>query len=178
MLKGKNMRARNYREVKGQPYTRKKFVKGFPPPKITRFTMGDFESDFEYELELVALKKVQIRHSALEAARVTTNRYLSKMLAENYRLHIIPFPHVILRENKMIFGAHADRLQDGMRQSFGRPIGTAARVSTNQPIIRVYVDKEGVEAAKIALERASAKIPTACRIITEKVESMEKVKQS
>jgi large subunit ribosomal protein L10e len=175
---GKKMRARNYREVKGQPYTRKKYVKGFPPPKITRFTMGDTKSEFEYELRLIALKEVQVRHSALEAARVTTNRGLMKRLSENYCLRIIPYPHIILRENKMIFGAHADRLQDGMRKSFGKPIGTAARVEKDQPVIQVNVNKDGVETAKNALKRASAKLPTPCRIIIEKAESLEEVNQS
>jgi Ribosomal protein L16p/L10e. len=49
------MRARNYREVKGQPYTRREFVKGFPQPKITKFTMGDPNAKFEYEARLIAL---------------------------------------------------------------------------------------------------------------------------
>lgn len=165
------MRARNYRRVKGQPYTQRKFIKGFPPPKITRFTMGDTKSEFEYEVRLIALKHVQIRHNALEAARIATNRHLSRSLSEDYCFNILPYPHVILRENKMIFGAHADRLQDGMRASFGKPIGTAARVKKNQVIIKVNVNEDGVETAKKALDRASTKLPTPCRIVIEKVKN-------
>jgi len=75
------MHARNYRTVKGQPYTRKKFVRGFPPSKITKFTMGDTKSKFEYEARLIAQKKAQIRHNALEAARIATNRHLADKLA-------------------------------------------------------------------------------------------------
>ncbi len=167
------MRARNYRNVKGQPYVRKKFVKGFPPPKITKFTMGDTRAEFEYEARLIALKKAQIRHNALEAARIATNRFLNEKLSQNYRLQIHPYPHIILRENKMIFGAHADRLQDGMRRSFGKPIGTAARVRPNQTIITVNVNAEGVEVAKEALKRGSAKLPIPCRIVIEKREKEE-----
>lgn len=162
------MRARNYREVKGQPYTRKKFIKGFPPPKITKFTMGDTKSDFEYEAKLLALKKAQIRHNALEATRIAANRCLSKELSNDYCLRILPYPHVILRENKMIFGAHADRLQDGMKKSFGKPIGTAARVKRNQTIVKVSVNANGIETAKKALKRGSAKLPIPCRILIEK----------
>lgn len=168
MLKGTTMRARNYREVKGQPYTRKKFIKGFPPPKITKFTMGDTKSDFEYEAKLLALKKAQIRHNALEATRIAANRCLSKELSNDYCLRILPYPHVILRENKMIFGAHADRLQDGMKKSFGKPIGTAARVKRNQTIVKVSVNANGIETAKKALKRGSAKLPIPCRILIEK----------
>jgi large subunit ribosomal protein L10e len=170
------MRARNYRNVKGQPYTRKKFVKGFPQPKITKFTMGDAKTRFEYEAKLLALEKAQIRHNALEAARIATNRVLNSKLAESYCLRILPYPHAILRENKMIFGAHADRLQDGMRRSFGKPVGTAARVKPNQAIIMVNVNEEGVEAAKTALKRGGAKLPIPCRIVIKIASEIEEVK--
>ncbi|MBC7130054.1 50S ribosomal protein L16 [Candidatus Bathyarchaeota archaeon] len=171
------MHARNYREVKGQPYVRKEYVKGFPQPKITKFTMGDPNAKFEYELRLIAMKRAQIRHNALEAARVAANRHLSDKLSNNYFMQVHPYPHVILRENKMIFGAHADRLQDGMRKAFGKPIGTAARVEPNQRIITVRVNANGVEAAKEALKRASAKLPIPCRIIIEKLQ-VEEAKSS
>lgn len=167
------MRARNYRTVKGQPYTRKKFVRGFPPSKITKFTMGDTKSRFEYEARLVGLKKVQIRHTALEAARIAANRCLGNKLATNYCFRILPYPHNILRENKMIFGAHADRLQDGMKRSFGKPIGTAARVKPNQTIMIANVNADGIEVAKEALRLGSSKLPTPCRITIEKVKKEE-----
>jgi len=167
------MRAKNYRAVKGQPYTRKQFVKGFPPPKITKFTMGDTKSKFEYEGKLIALEKAQVRHNALEAARVATNRVLMEKLTNNYFLNVNPYPHIILRENKMIFGAHADRLQDGMRRSFGKPIGTAARIESNQTIITVRVHADAVELCKEALKRGSAKLPIPCRITVEKLPTEE-----
>jgi large subunit ribosomal protein L10e len=167
------MHAKNYRAVKGQSYTRKEFTKGFPAPKITKFTMGDTKRRFDYEAKLIALEQAQIRHNSLEAARVASNRILMDKLVNNYRLDVLPYPHNILRENKMIFGAHADRLQQGMRASFGRPIGTAARVKADQTIIVVGVDSEGVETAKIALKRGSAKLPIPCRIVIEKKQGEE-----
>ena len=171
------MRARNYRTAKGQPYSRREFVKGFPQPKITKFTMGDPNAKFEYEARLIGLEKAQIRHNALEAARVATNRLLMEKLSNNYCLHVHPYPHVILRENKMIFGAHADRLQDGMRRAFGKPIGTASRVKPNQTLMTVKVNANGVEVAKEALRRGSAKLPITCRIVIEKAQ-VEKVEMS
>lgn len=167
------MHAKNYRAVKGQAYTRKEFAKGFPDPKITKFTMGDTKLSFDYEAKLVALEPAQVRHVSLEAARIAANRIVLEKLVNNYRLDVLPFPHVILRENKMIFGAHADRLQQGMRGSFGKPIGTAARVKPNQTIIRIRVNKEGVETAKEALKRGSAKLPIPCRITVEKLQKEE-----
>lgn len=167
------MHARNYRAVKGQAYTRKKFAKGFPPPKITKFTMGDTKGTFDIEAKLVALKRAQIRHSALEAARVATNRLLMEKLVNDYLMLVHPYPHVILRENKMIFGAHADRLQQGMRKSFGKAIGTAARIEPNQTIITVRVKANAMETAKESLKRGSAKLPIPCKIVVEKVESSD-----
>lgn len=163
------MKARNYRKVKGQPYTRKKYIRGSPPPKITKFTMGDPTGEFEYQVYLVARKEAQIRHNALEAARIASNRVLSGELGEEYCLRILPYPHTVLRENKMIFGAHADRLQDGMRKAFGKPIGTAARVKPNQMIIMANVNENGLEAAREALRRGGAKLPMSSRIVIESI---------
>ena len=171
LKKGYCMHARNYRAVKGQAYTRKKFAKGFPPPKIVKFTMGDIKGKFEIEAKLVALKRAQVRHSALEAARIATNRLLIDKLVDDYLMHVRPYPHIILRENKMIFGAHADRLQQGMRRSFGKAIGTAARVKPGQTIITVKVKAAAVDTAKESLKRGSAKLPIPCKITVEKIQS-------
>jgi large subunit ribosomal protein L10e len=178
LKKGYRMHARNYRPVKGQAYTRKKFAKGFPPPKINKFTMGDTKGNFTIEAKLIALKKAQIRHSALEAARVATNRLLMDKLVNDYLLQIHPYPHIILRENKMIFGAHADRLQQGMRRSFGKAIGTAARVQADQTIITVKVKANAVETAKESLKRGSAKLPIPCKITVEKIQSPDVTDQT
>jgi large subunit ribosomal protein L10e len=162
------LKAKNYRAVKGMPYTRKEYIGGFPPPKIVKFTMGNTKTKFEYQALLVAQKEAQVRHNSLEAARIAINRLLSNKLGNNYVFRILPYPHAILRENKMIFGAHADRLQDGMKKAFGKPIGTAARIKPNQTIMQVGVNKNGIETAKQALKRGKAKLPIPCRIVIEK----------
>jgi len=130
--------------------------------------MGDAKSKFTYQALLIAQEEAQIRHNALEAARVASNRVLMDKLGNSYLLRVVPYPHAILRENKMIFGAHADRLQDGMRRAFGKPIGTAARVKPNQTIIEIGVNKDGIEVAKEALKRGQDKLPIPCRIVIEK----------
>jgi large subunit ribosomal protein L10e len=163
------MKARNYREVKGQAYTRKKYIRGSPVSKIVKFTMGDTSGSYKYQARLIAESEVQIRHNALEAARVASNRVLSEKLGNNYLLKVLPYPHVVLRENKMIFGAHADRLQDGMRNAFGKAIGLAARVKTGQALILANVNEDGLEAATQALKRGDAKLPTPCHIVIKKL---------
>jgi large subunit ribosomal protein L10e len=133
--------------------------------------MGDTKGNFDIEGQLIALERAQIRHSALEAARVATNRILMDKLINDYLMVVHPYPHIILRENKMIFGAHADRLQQGMRRSFGSAIGTAAKVEVDQPIITVRVKKGQIEVAKESLKRGSAKLPIPCKIVITKIEA-------
>jgi large subunit ribosomal protein L10e len=133
--------------------------------------MGDTKATFDYEAKLIATERAQIRHSALEAARVATNRVLMDKLVNDYLMQVLPYPHVILRENKMIFGAHADRLQQGMRRSFGRTIGTAARIEPDQTLIIVRVKASAIETAKESLKRGTAKLPIPCRIVVEKIQS-------
>lgn len=162
------MKAKNYRQVKGAPYTRKEYIRASPPSKITKFTMGDTKASFPIQARLIATEEAQIRHNALEAARVASNRVLMTKLGNAYVLRVIPYPHTVLRENKMIFGAHADRLQDGMRGAFGKPIGIAARVRVGQPIIEVGVNDNAVEVAREALRRGQNKLPMPCRILVEK----------
>lgn len=162
------MKAHNYRRVKGQAYTRKKYIRGSPQSRITKFTMGDSTAEFEYQTFLIARKEAQIRANALEAARIAANQVLSGKLGTNYCLRILPYPHVVLRENKMIFGAHADRLQDGMKHAFGKAVAVAARVRSNQTIMTANVNEDGIEAAREALRRGGAKLPITCRIVVEK----------
>ena len=165
------MKAHNYRKVKGAPYTRKKYMRGPPQSKIVKFTMGEPSSNHSHQLSLIAEKRVQIRHNALEAARIAANRYLQEKLGQNFFLRILLFPHVVLRENKMLCVHHADRYQDGMRKAFGKPVGRAARVEPGQPVIVAYVDENGVQAAKEALKRGGAKLPTPSRIAIEELAS-------
>jgi large subunit ribosomal protein L10e len=169
------MHARNYRHVKNRAYTRKEYARGFPPPKIVKFTMGDTKGTFEIEGQLIAQERAQIRHSALEAARVATNRVLMDKVINDYLMVVHPYPHIILRENKMIFGAHADRLQQGMRRSFGTAIGTAAKVEVGQPIITVKVKAGQEVTAKESLKRGSAKLPIPCKIVISKIQSSPNV---
>ncbi len=132
--------------------------------------MGDTKAQFEVEGQLIATARVQIRHCSLEAARVATNRILMDKLINDYYMIVHPYPHIILRENKMIFGAHADRLQQGMRRSFGSAVGTAAKVEVGQPVITVRVKAGKEEIAKESLKRGSAKLPIACKIVISKIQ--------
>ena len=130
--------------------------------------MGDLKAKFEYRVSLIAQAPVQIRHNALEAARVSANKVLFDVLGETgYKIHLRVYPHIILRENRMIATAGADRLQEGMRRSFGKPSGRAARIKAAQSILDIYVNGNALDTAKKALRVGSTKLPVACVISQE-----------
>ena len=168
------MRGRNYRSTVGQPYTRQKYIHGSPAPKISKFNMGGPPSNFSRIVNLVSQERVQIRHNALESCRVAANKVLLDKYGDTgYRLTLTPYPHVILRENKMIATAGADRLQEGMRRSFGKPTGRAARVNHGQTILIAHVNADGIETAKLALEVGASKLPVRTRIIIEPIPAVQ-----
>ena len=154
-----------YRYIRGQPQTRKEYTGGVPNPHITQFVLGNKKDDFPVMITLKAQEKCQIRHTALESARITANRVVEKKIGPaNYRLKVRVYPHVIIRENKQATGAGADRVSQGMRASFGKNVGTAARVKPNQIIMTVETNKDGIPHAKNALRKAAMKVPTPCNI--------------
>jgi large subunit ribosomal protein L10e len=162
------LKASNFREIEGKPYTRVEYIDGVPSSKIVKFTMGNTEKEFDYTVELLSLRDAQIRHKALEAARVAANRLLElKLGRQNYMLKIVPYPHHVLREHKVLAIAQADRFQEGMRRAYGTPVGTAARVERGDTIIIAQVPEEGVKVAKEALTRAGHKLPITCRSLIE-----------
>lgn len=154
-----------YRIIRGQATTRKEYMGGVPASRITQFVLGNKQADFPVKLALVANESCQVRHNALEAARISANRPLDKNIGNaNYRLTVRVYPHNVIRENKQATGAGADRVSQGMRASFGKIVGTAARVKTNQIIMTVETYPENVDLAKKALRKAGMKIPSPCSI--------------
>ena len=77
----------------------------------------------------------------------------------NYYFTIDAYPHHILRENPLASGAGADRMSTGMKMSFGKAVGIAARVHKGQTIMEVCCNKKDISLAKLALTRARHKFP-------------------
>lgn len=153
-------------------YTRNEYIHRIPHPRISRFTIGDPTDDYAYSLSLIASNDVEITSKALEAARVTTNRALTRRLGErSFLLKVVPYPHEVVREHKFMSFAGADRLSQGMKLAFGRPTGRAARVKAGQEVITISVDDEDVPAAKQALARAAKKLPVKYNITITQCEA-------
>ena len=157
---------RMYRHIKGPAYTRKEYMGGIPAARINQYVMGNKKLDFPLTYHLVLTESCQVRHTALEAARVAANRYIQKKAgSQNYKLVVRIYPHHILRENKQATGAGADRVSQGMRKSFGKNVGTAARVKSGQEVMTISVARNMERDAKLALRKASQKLPSPSHIV-------------
>ncbi|MFH1589006.1 MAG: 50S ribosomal protein L16 [archaeon] len=159
-----------------RPYTRKskfrtkQYVRAVPNNKIVKYDMGDLKKKFEYVVSLTSNASIQLRHNALESARLTSNRLLeTKCGKTGFRLKLRVYPHHILRENPLAAGAGADRMSTGMKRSFGKSVGLAAQVKKDQVIMQAFVDETFLDVAKKAVLRAKHKFPCGCKILVEKV---------
>ena len=163
-----------YSRVK-RAYTRKSkvksksYIKTIPTNKVIRYVMGDQKKSFDFRLNLVAKDPVQIRHNALESCRLVINRKLITRFGSDYLFTLRVYPHHILRENKMLTGAGADRMQRGMQLSFGQSMGLAAQIKRGQAIFSVDVSKDKIDYAKKALHMAVPRIPGHYTILVESI---------
>lgn len=171
-----------YSKKYARPYVRKStvksknYIKAVPQSKITRLFMGNAEKFnkgfFKFRVDLIAKENVQIRDNSLEASRQALNRELDRLFPGNYYFNVGVYPHHILRENKMLTGAGADRMQTGMSHSFGVTIGRAAITKEGQRIFTAFVAEEK-DAIKIKdiFERIKKKLPCKSSVIIKKVEN-------
>lgn len=146
---------------------RKSMIKAMPHKDLHQFRMGTNKPDYDLVMHLRADEAVIIRDNAIESARMTTNKHLESMMAGNYYLVVRVYPHHVIRENKMIAGAGADRLQKGMRKSFGRPSDLAARISKGGDLFTVYTYKANEPHVVKALGKAKRKLSGTFAILAE-----------
>ncbi len=160
-----------YRNISKRAFTRREYMGGVPGVRVVQFDMGNLTDDFPMKVSLAVDEACQIRHTALEAARMSINRKLTKDLGRmNFHLKLRTYPHHVLRENKQATGAGADRVSEGMRRAFGKAVGTAARVRPNQKVFTVYTTPPHLDRVKNALRHGGHKLPSPTHIIVENIE--------
>lgn len=156
-------------------YTRREYIRKIPGSRIVQYDMGNLTAEFPLSLSIAVVGPASISHNSLEAARIASNRYMQRKAGRmGYHLKIRVYPHHIVRENPMATGAGADRVQDGMRKAFGKPVSSAALVKKGQKILTIQTNKKNFRAAKEALRRASMKIPVSCNIVIDKGQELVK----
>lgn len=152
-----------------RPYTRfskfrkKAFVKSRPGKKVIKFDMGDLKggtAQFPVYMKLISKDMLLARANAIEAARIAALRGLESNVGKSgFYFKIKMVPHHAIRENPLAAGAGADRLSTGMKHSFGKIIGTASRSFPGSILMEVFTTKENEEFGRIALKKASKKLP-------------------
>lgn len=160
------------------PFTRKSkfrqksYIKTVPGVKLTKMRMGDLigykAGKYKIIMTVCTKHRVQLRDNALEATRQFLNRFLTDEVGKEYYLEVKPYPHHIIRENKMITGAGADRMQTGMALSFGKSTGRACLLSPGAPIFVIGVTNPKHEAiARKLIGSIKARLPCTVHIETK-----------
>ena len=164
-----------YSKRYARPYTRiskkrtKSYIKTVPNSKIVKFKMGDIKGFnnglYPVQLHVISKENCQVRDNSIEAVRQFLNRFLQVAVGKEFYLGVQIYPHHILRENKMLTGAGADRMQTGMARSFGKTMGRAALVKKGQVLFIVGAKNEKTEAySRKLISSIKARLP--CKVGT------------
>lgn len=116
--------------------------------------------EFPLVVHLVSDELEQLSSEALEAGRIAANKTLVKFCGKDgFHLRIRAHPFHVIRINKQLSCAGADRLSGGMRGAFGKPYGKVARVDIGQVIMSVRAKDQHKDQVVTALRRAMFKFP-------------------
>ncbi|KAI6185329.1 50S ribosomal protein L16 [Aphelenchoides besseyi] len=164
--------ARCYRYIKNKPYPKSRFCRGVPDPKIRIFDLGRKRAnvdEFPKCVHLISNEREHLSSEALEAARICANKYMVKTCGkEGFHMRVRKHPYHVVRINKMLSCAGADRLQTGMRGAFGKPQGLVARVAIGDILLSLRVRDQHEEHAIEAFRRAKFKFPGRQLIVTSR----------
>eukprot|EP00013_Stygamoeba_regulata_P022225 CAMPEP_0177645972 /NCGR_PEP_ID=MMETSP0447-20121125/9530_1 /TAXON_ID=0 /ORGANISM="Stygamoeba regulata, Strain BSH-02190019" /LENGTH=218 /DNA_ID=CAMNT_0019148483 /DNA_START=21 /DNA_END=677 /DNA_ORIENTATION=- len=164
--------ARCYRYCKNKPYPKSRFCRGVPDSKIRIFDLGRKKAsvdDFPYCVHMLCMEHEQLSSEALEAGRICANKYIVKTCGkESFHMRVRVHPWHVLRINKMLSCAGADRLQTGMRGAFGKPYGTVARCNIGQIVFSVRCKEQHVKNVCEGLRRAKHKFPGFFKVAVSK----------
>ena len=164
-----------YTKRYARPYTRKSkkrkksYIKTVPNARIVKFKMGDLKGfdngEYKIEIHVLSKERIQLRDNAIEAVRQYFNRFIQARIGKEFYLEVKPYPHHILRENKMLTGAGADRMQTGMSRAFGKTMGRAALIKPGQTLFIIAIKNERAETeARKLIRSAKARLP--CKVST------------
>ncbi|KAF2203447.1 ribosomal protein L10e [Delitschia confertaspora ATCC 74209] len=164
--------ARCYRYCKNKPYPKSRFNRGVPDPKIRIFDLGRKRAgtdEFPACVHLVSNEYEQLSSEALEAARISANKYMVKTCGkEGFHMRVRAHPYHVTRINKMLSCAGADRLQTGMRGAYGKANGLVARVNIGQILLSIRTRDANLPNAIEALRRSQYKFPGRQKVIVSK----------
>ena len=142
-----------------------------------QFFGGECSGDFLYLTRFPPLihhkkcswEKENVSSEALEAARIAANKYMVKNAGKDaFHLRVRIHPFHVLRINKMLSCAGADRLQTGMRGAFGKAYGLSSRVNIGQVLMSIRCRDTHSASAEEALRRAKFKFPGRQKVVVSR----------
>lgn len=134
-----------------------------------RVVCGGSPGDSPWYVMCCSWEKENISSESLEAARIAANKYMvTKAGKESFHLRVRVHPYHVLRINKMLSCAGADRLQTGMRGAFGKPYGLCARVSIGKILMSIRCRDAHAHLAEEALRRAKFKFPGRQKVVASR----------
>merc|ERR1711893_397660 len=102
-------------------------------------------------------EKEQITSEALQAARIAANKQMDVRAGkEAYHFRVRVHPWHVVRINKMLSCAGADRLQTGMGHAYGKALCKSARVNIGSILISIRTTPFQVKHAQELLEELSS----------------------
>ena len=100
------------------------------------------------------------------ALRICCNKYLALNGGKDkFHLRVRVHPYHVIRINKMLSCAGADRLQTGMRGAWGKPNGVCARVKIGQILFSVRTKDSNKANVIEGLRRCKYKFPGRQKIV-------------
>uniref|UniRef100_A0AC35TUI9 Ribosomal_L16 domain-containing protein n=1 Tax=Rhabditophanes sp. KR3021 TaxID=114890 RepID=A0AC35TUI9_9BILA len=155
--------ARCYRYIKNKPYPKSRFCRGVPDPKIRIFDLGKKRAqvdEFPHCVHMISNEREHLSSEALEAARICANKHMVKTCGKDaFHMRVRKHPYHVVRINKMLSCAGADRLQTGMRGAYGKPQGLVARVGIDDVLFSMRIKEGNVNQAIEAFRKAKFKFP-------------------
>lgn len=162
--------SRCYRYQKNKCFPKSRYNRGVPDSKLRIYDVGRKKAaynEFPHCVHLVSGEKEQISSEALEAARIAANKYMQNKAGKDaFHMRMRVHPWHVLRINKQLSCAGADRLSSGMRQAWGKPYGRAARVDIGTILMSIRVKAENVVHAQEALRRSMFKYAGRQKVVT------------
>merc|ERR1711862_70942 len=161
-----------YRYQKNKPYIKSRYCRGVPDAKIRIYDLGRKKAsveDFSFSAHLVSDELEQVSSEALEACRIACNKYMTKTAGKDaFHMRVRVHPFHVLRINKMLSCAGADRLQTGMRGAFGKAYGLVARCNIGQIVFSVRCKEQHMKNVCEGLRRAKHKFPGFFKVAVSK----------
>jgi large subunit ribosomal protein L10e len=158
--------------MKNKPFQKSRYLRGVPEAKIRIFDVGAKTApvdEFSHVVHMFCDEEEQLSSEALEAARISANKYLTNKAGKTaFHMRVRAHPFHVVRGNKMLSCAGADRLSQGMRHAYGKPMGLVARVHIGQILVSIRCKEVHLVHAVEALRRAKFKFPGRQKIVISK----------